>query len=1297
MRKKNKILETGTNIKKTIETLEDGEYKNCILESTTGDDEYSGKILEEKNALQKNSFYKSEKYYHPLGKIGHYIRIKNKIDSGYPPIWEALERSKMANTRTITKDEKLALLKKNKSNIKYDSKTRGFVSIGKNDYKANHYARDICSSNEIPVAYSTNYSTNSMGFRACSIEKIDKLFVLERDAGLYEVLDDTSPRKLFFDVDFYDGTIDEYYTLKSELYGILNIEGIPIDDSMVCEYGYIGEKKGRPYISYHIIVNNGLVFKDQAHLKNTIEYLIIKHPKITELIDCVIYNKFRNFRLPYQSKGGKKTSIQRPPYPIVADDVLITYKNNKKYPNCDYYKIYDPSTLEKCFSATTGKLVKINKKRTHNNLTHTAYATTFASNYTIDIGENDETLEYIIKSIPNNPRVGYDVWMKIGMALYRVHQERGLPMSEGLSLWIDWTKSYDENTNYSKMKSIYNGFNSNGYGMKTLVEMAKVFNPKFAKKKRDPIPPQYIVPAGKYKNTALLETRYISDGCDFENILSSHRITLVRSPMGTGKTFGARSILCDDDTSILYLSCKRAFCASIYEDLRIYGFDNYMNFEGDEKGNIKNSNKILCSIESIHLCRSAYDYVILDECETLFSNITGEMNLKNSPITNLIKLSKIIRSGRLVLMDAYLGVRTMDFVDEFLETHNIADDDLCYVNNTFVYPERTYVECRNISVDGKMLAKKKDIFKSEIMKAVSRGEKITICSSSNALLAEIELELIKRFPTLKYKYYSKNNPLKLGTNVDEVWDNIDVLMYSPTITAGISYDYEEGKNRPFDRLFIYVGTHAALARDIIQAHKRVRHFTNSEITLCVMFIKNMVEYEKYPIEMKTIKEHQKHFTEDLYKEGVYTIAEQNSIKWVDSVYYNNVRERNVNETNLPLVMEEFLAMENIIKTGNCSMDNMEWCDEEIQHDYFDSIEDISLCDYETLDAKVRDRDYEDMSDEEWSRFTKSRYKNLRTDPTLSEEVLAEYYDKNCVPNPLDFGNTTKSTNIHYFLKSLDADFIKDIKLDVSSLFEELNQMPLEDAGVVELADHRVKKTQLILEMMRRMKIYNPDTRTLDIDREFNTLEIESMIEDFGSIRYSSINKLLMYSCLKNSNTNKKIFTLDNMKSMINAVMRDEFNLEITPPITTKKITIVEDGVKKRKNVKTFRLAQLEKKCDPSGKVISSKEVLNGFKVYRHINHGWDRREEEIDFIGEEDWETTDHYGLDEIVEQEKPKPTKKKLIIKKKKPTKLKIVKKKDPTDARKAIIKKYHSRRTDDADYNKKLTLEMNDELRNL
>ncbi len=84
-------------------------------------------------------------------------------------------------------------------------------------------------------------------------------------------------------------------------------------------------------------------------------------------------------------------------------------------------------------------------------------------------------------------------------------------------------------------------------------------------------------------------------------------------------------------------------------------------------------------------------------------------------------------------------------------------------------------------------------------------------------------------------------------NPNEHWKDLDIVAYSPVITIGTSFDIPD----IFDQCVIYgKASNSCCARDLIQAHYRVRHLKDNKVHV---YINNTPDYRYRPIIHKNIE------------------------------------------------------------------------------------------------------------------------------------------------------------------------------------------------------------------------------------------------------------------------------------------------------------------------------------------------------------------------------------------------------------------------------------------------------------
>ena len=148
--------------------------------------------------------------------------------------------------------------------------------------------------------------------------------------------------------------------------------------------------------------------------------------------------------------------------------------------------------------------------------------------------------------------------------------------------------------------------------------------------------------------------------------------------MGSGKTYGFRNI--PKNTSCIFLSSRQAYANSQSPDFKDFGYANYLDedFTGYEK-------RAFISLESIHrLERTQYDYLVIDESETIFNIISSNTLIKNQFKNSIKSFENLIKNcENVIVMDAFLTERSL------LPVETVRNQQCFYIKNTHPAPERT--------------------------------------------------------------------------------------------------------------------------------------------------------------------------------------------------------------------------------------------------------------------------------------------------------------------------------------------------------------------------------------------------------------------------------------------------------------------------------------------------------------------------------------------------------------------------------------------------------------------------------
>jgi hypothetical protein len=286
----------------------------------------------------------------------------------------------------------------------------------------------------------------------------------------------------------------------------------------------------------------------------------------------------------------------------------------------------------------------------------------------------------------------------------------------------------------------------------------------------------------------------------------------LRAPMKLGKTKALKEYTdaLDPDLSICILSFRIAFSkhvASTFKD-----FVLYKGISGDIKP--KQHKRVIVQVESFHRIRGVYDIIVLDESESIFAQF-GSGNVKNKAIAVANFQRNIKDAKRVICMDAFMGDRTIELIRRMrkglisivINKHKNACD--------YVY-KLGYSETFMIR---------------DILDAIDRGENIVIVSNSKMKL-KCTHELIRReHPTIPMEIYTADTDAAKRNahmeRVNECWVNYRVILYSPTITAGVSFEQKH-----FDQIYAIFTNKSCDALTCMQMLGRIRNVGKQTISIC---------------------------------------------------------------------------------------------------------------------------------------------------------------------------------------------------------------------------------------------------------------------------------------------------------------------------------------------------------------------------------------------------------------------------------------------------------------------------------
>lgn len=425
----------------------------------------------------------------------------------------------------------------------------------------------------------------------------------------------------------------------------------------------------------------------------------------------------------------------------------------------------------------------------------------FVSQSNILVDNKDSSLiEKLLNILKADRADEYNDWINIGFALKNANYN--------IDIWKQWSATSPK-FNSDECDKIWNSIIPRDSNTKS-VSLGTIH--KFAKDDNKDL--YFETLTNHYLNLNFthdleINQKYIPESFYSDNIKKFDTIA-IRSNMNTGKTFSIPNIF-DKFKKVAVVYSRISLCKAIYEKWQSHGFKLYsdLNAKEDYKIDMNKHKRIIIQVDSIHRLRGAIDLLILDEIETTHEHLCGSKQIvKTSDVFETIS-TYIEKTNKLIIADANLKDETLDY---FL---NHRKGSVLRVNNS--YKSLQDVKCKIVS--------SKHLLEKQILDALEQNKNIVIPTTSQTFAEIIEKTINHKFPELKVLRIDSKSKKNKNIEVDK-WSEYNVLIYSPSITAGVSFEKEH-----FHSLFAYFPKHGITVEGRTQMLLRVRNIIDEEMTI----------------------------------------------------------------------------------------------------------------------------------------------------------------------------------------------------------------------------------------------------------------------------------------------------------------------------------------------------------------------------------------------------------------------------------------------------------------------------------
>jgi nucleoside-triphosphatase THEP1 len=292
----------------------------------------------------------------------------------------------------------------------------------------------------------------------------------------------------------------------------------------------------------------------------------------------------------------------------------------------------------------------------------------------------------------------------------------------------------------------------------------------------------------------------------------------IKSPYGTGKTQLLKKIISDyNPQKVLWLSYRITLTNDILFNFTKLGFKSYQ--DGDYNTDrliiqleslvkLENNNDLF--IDELESIVPSYDLIVIDEIESILNHFSsdtfnGKSRIIFEYLENIIKAS-----NKVISLDGDLNNRSY----QFLQTLG----DGIYLENTCKINDKTL-----------HLTEKEINFQTDMFKQLNDNNKVVICSMSSADASKYDIMLKEKYPDKQiYLYTGKSDDCMKKhhlSNVTEHWSKADVVIYSPTIEAGVNFDVPDH----FNKIYGILSCQSTSQRAFFQMLSRIRKVSDKQI------------------------------------------------------------------------------------------------------------------------------------------------------------------------------------------------------------------------------------------------------------------------------------------------------------------------------------------------------------------------------------------------------------------------------------------------------------------------------------
>jgi hypothetical protein len=331
--------------------------------------------------------------------------------------------------------------------------------------------------------------------------------------------------------------------------------------------------------------------------------------------------------------------------------------------------------------------------------------------------------------------------------------------------------------------------------------------------------------------------KYIWDDKDLSMfnsfVKSDTKVLTIKSSYGSGKTFAFKNLIDRyfEDARILFITYRKSLATAFTKDLKKrFGFKCYLECKPEQ---YRNASRLIIQLDSIknlveydtfiqETTMPEYDLVLLDEIEGTLGHLSYN-KIDQEYIYHLLK--KILDSTPKVLaLDGDMSERSYDFFTSLQYKSTFLENERKATPKHFVVQHNCHhwFEAIDAALEENQ-SKNKGLRAKDVGEDVFHRQGVIVVCMSMSMSEDVYERYKDKYKVVIHNSLEKNADVL--EDVEKHWSDVDMVIYSPTVEAGVDYSVP-GK---FTKCFASVSNTSTTVRAFHQMLNRCRNFESNEI------------------------------------------------------------------------------------------------------------------------------------------------------------------------------------------------------------------------------------------------------------------------------------------------------------------------------------------------------------------------------------------------------------------------------------------------------------------------------------